>query len=914
VALIFEEHDRMLEEREARMNSSDSSANYYYGYHVEDEVEEATLHAMLEAARGNKVVLTPSVATVNADDYEDEEAAGIEAMKAKFLVDKKEDPPLVSTRVAPVQQSERSDSDVRPDPYTEHEGSETATPTETKPAKRKRNRNRKNRQPQPSTEPTDEPVHHGWPVKVCEKLDYFFSPEAASRMVNGRYQMTTEERRVFKHRDQRRQSKVVSLDQRDHATALRLFNTAYTDVITPNAVLADTGADVGICISEHIATKLRLTWTVGSAPLSGIGGIGKKESRADQNIVLRLGGNGSERDIDTLPEEGCFTLTLRPIVMSDETVQSVGHSCIIGQGVMWRGLASFDQYNETMDISPAYPCSGCAEFRVSFPCIMSRPKSSMVAFLAGSDEQGPMSDYLPPPPPSRKLLMATQDTTQAAKTDPTTTTFTTLKAATGEALHAVSHAIVGILPGIVKPKSRGSTSSRSSGRSTHKPNVMNRLPGSRTAAPLYPGFPQSDNPPTREEYKVKKEEATARNAAAKTEAQEARAQANRAVPFTPATQDYRRAVVDDPHMVKPIGITFDVEDLKRTGRLTADGVLNFGDSAEATVRKVLAQEEAKRRQMQVEFDHRLKKLEAEIASMKRNATPSRSAPMETLNQNVRAVDVPVDQALPKPQPTPSSTGATGSGTAQELYVPPHNRNPDPTPAEAYGSKDEDNWQEVKNKRQQRAGRQLPPAQPSSHPMATRRSGTAEAQPQGGQVTTARAAMTVNPRGAHLPVNADSWNRLKGKASAPSNRHRVAFRVPSTSLAMVAAFSLPAMTVAQATGPNTPYENMAVFEDAGFFAAQIAAALAVWVAFALGRFWAREKLWATRFLNAGATLATSLWFQQLLGARASVAAVWQQAILCGTATPALCAFLACCLWAAHAWFRAEQRLFRKARRL
>jgi hypothetical protein len=358
-----------------------------------------------------------------------------------------------------------------------------------------------------------------------------FRPKLRVRVVNGKYQMTPDEEKVFRERSRNRESKVVSIDQRDYTTALRLFSRDYKHVITPTSVLADTGADVGICISESIATKLGLTWTPGSSPLSGIGGVGANESRADQDIVMRMGGNGKETDLWTSPEEGCFTLTLRPIIMSPETVRSIGHKCIIGQGVLWRGLASFDQLNETMDISPAYPSSGCAEFRVSIPCFMTRRKSTLVALMVGHDEQRPMEDYLPPPPPSRMVSVA-YPASPRGDTASQRPTLSKLKAATGEAVQAVSKAIAGLLPRASKPRATDPFP-RKADKNDRKIGFMDPFTKNKTAAPLYPGFPQSDLPPTREQYRARREETATRNAAAKAESYELRAQAAN---FTPAGQ------------------------------------------------------------------------------------------------------------------------------------------------------------------------------------------------------------------------------------------------------------------------------------------------------------------------------------------------------------------------------------------
>jgi hypothetical protein len=69
-------------------------------------------------------------------------------------------------------------------------------------------------------------------------------------------------------------------------------------------VLVDSGADIGIGISERIALKLGLTWVKGSLPLAGVGGVGSDNAQVDQEITLCMGGNGQEDDINTTPEAG----------------------------------------------------------------------------------------------------------------------------------------------------------------------------------------------------------------------------------------------------------------------------------------------------------------------------------------------------------------------------------------------------------------------------------------------------------------------------------------------------------------------------------------------------------------------------------------------------------------------------------
>jgi hypothetical protein len=145
--------------------------------------------------------------------------------------------------------------------------------------------------------------------------------------------------------------------------------------------MADTGAELPICISKKLAQKLQLTWKKGSMSLTGVGGTGGALGIADQRVRVRLGGQGNRpgaTDIGAL--QGCFTMSVKPIILTDELTKSIGHQVILGQVFLHHCLASFDAINETMEISPAFMSHKCADFRVSIPVTMSYP-SKVTAWL-----------------------------------------------------------------------------------------------------------------------------------------------------------------------------------------------------------------------------------------------------------------------------------------------------------------------------------------------------------------------------------------------------------------------------------------------------------------------------------------------------------------------------------------------------
>jgi hypothetical protein len=327
-------------------------------------------------------------------------------------------------------------------------------------------------------------------------------------------------------------------------------------------------------------------------------------------------------------------------------------------------------------------------------------------------------------------------------------------------------------------------------------------------------------------------------------------------------------------------------------------------------------------------------------ALKRGVIPSRSAPLETLAQPVREITPPVNQGAPEPKP--AADKASGSGSRQEPYVPPHRKqeSEDPTPAEAYGKaraepaadakpdqsltpivENDEGWTEVTHKKKK--GRALPPPLTSTHQMSTRnRLPPVSTNRQGGQVAAIREAPTINPRGAHLPVNPESWNRLKGQTStlvlprSPTKRsepRRVPFNIAQAAATTVAA-AIALLPTARAQPFHAAAVQTSAFEDEGVFWTQVAAALAIWVLFVLTRYLARNRAWSTCFVKIGTTLASVIWTQQLLGIRVPTAVLWRRAIAAGTATPALVTVVTMCALFAHIWSRREQNLFKRARRL
>jgi hypothetical protein len=202
----------------------------------------------------------------------------------------------------------------------------------------------------------------------------------------------------------------------------------------------------------------------------------------------------------------------------------------------------------------------------------------------------------------------------------------------------------------------------------------------KAAAPLHPGFPQESSFPTKEQWQAKRQQSAARNAAHKAEQQELLENASFLVaPIPESQQQYKDALLNS---VKPTHLTYSVDDLKRTGRLKADGELELGDNTSTVVYNALSAEAARRRAMQADFDQRIKKLEAALQALTRAPVPARSAPLDSLTQTVKDIIPPVNTTPAKPlTPVNPTPGASSSGKPQEPVKTRQESTSNPIPAQ-----------------------------------------------------------------------------------------------------------------------------------------------------------------------------------------------------------------------------------------
>jgi hypothetical protein len=308
--------------------------------------------------------------------------------------------------------------------------------------------------------------------------------------------------------------------------------------------------------------------------------------------------------------------------MSEDMVKAIGHECIMGQSLLWRSLASFDHYNETMEISPAYVSSGCADFRISIPCTMTTDRSpTPIAFFIGDREQPFMNGFLPPPPVG--VATATSSSNESTKREYSTPTQAQtpsvgFASVAMRAIQAASQALLDLLPA-----SRTSHIGTSSIRPTRSSNFMsphNRPPKANPLNHNVTVSPPTDSSlpntaPHGERHQIKPSTASTRPQVSRADIHAKWRHARHLVDPTPKSLAlYKLALLNG---TEPNELSYPVDELKRTGRLGTNGELELGDGASAAVARALDQEAIKRHAMQTEFGERTRKLETEIMALKR---------------------------------------------------------------------------------------------------------------------------------------------------------------------------------------------------------------------------------------------------------------------------------------------------------
>jgi hypothetical protein len=159
-----------------------------------------------------------------------------------------------------------------PEPNTSSDDKPSAgNPTRRRRGRRSRNKNRKRASTTaPVVAAASPSADHGCSVACLRQPRIRPILFSGSRDSSRKRQIRHDPRgtRCFHARDRTRKSRVATIKQTDFATALRLFTMNHSRCVIPEFVLADTGADLGMCISEELARDLKLTWTPCTSPLA----------------------------------------------------------------------------------------------------------------------------------------------------------------------------------------------------------------------------------------------------------------------------------------------------------------------------------------------------------------------------------------------------------------------------------------------------------------------------------------------------------------------------------------------------------------------------------------------------------------------------------------------------------------------
>jgi len=431
-----------------------------------------------------------------------------------------------------------------------------------------------------------------------------------------------------------RDSTLVSLAQEKDEMSLHIFAPDDIEFVTPKTVMVDTGAEIKVMMSPGIARALKLTWTPNSTKLVGVGGTGGGDGYAHQRVNLRLGAfNGHDK---LGPFRGCFTVSMKPLIMTQQVVNDIGFQVILGQGFLRTCLASVDPLRERLEYSPAWLTHACAEFRCSVPCNMSKgPAKLLMAVLFSlnkSEGHEPMSAMIVSNEPAVGKISTAKRATRPATPRPATSPAPSESSkggsvgadsaqepvsASAESGHEASGSVTKKKKtrrnrrGKSKAARKGEQGSDTASDPEVTPEAVNRA----VAGILHPGFGQSEIK-SRQEFR---EQAAANSARRALDA----AASNQVAVEARARESEKLA-----HVISPISVSYSVRDLQASARLMDGFKLDLTPNAGVSA----AQLEA------------IAKRAAEI--------------MRSGN------DVARMPAVPRPPPAPSSTGATMGTTAR----------------------------------------------------------------------------------------------------------------------------------------------------------------------------------------------------------------------------------------------------------
>jgi len=796
-----------------------------------------------------------------------------------------------------------------------------------------------------------------WP-DINPKLKPSVIGDTLSRLgADGTYQMSDYEKQQHS-RFNSSKATVYSHDQSDPATSVRMFDLAQENGITPRSVMWDTGADLGVCIAPDVAKHLGLTWTPGFQ-LVGVSGLGGSEGEADQQIIIRIGGDGREGDVETTELGGALIIRVRPIIMTHQMARNVKHAVLIGSHVIWRSVATFDPLTETVTMSPAFLRYGALGLRTTVPCKMSKQlPTALCAWTECSQKQPDNASFIPDNVPAYVPPQATraEPTAPAApRPAPAQTRQPVVAAVHRQPADLVSNRGGARTSQLKEQKGTVySTSPRAepgaANSATPPPRLsaaaankvapaQKRVEWGSAVSPTRAQTPASKTAPAAAEARMlidswKPKEPLTDNRGSSPSPKSSVPSASPvslkefpplAAPLHPGHPQKAPIATDEEYRAKR------AEEAKRNlaNRATAQKLRDeIAARQNGTYRKAVQQPAWHRMSAQERMasdlttvisreqalGKRVQALEVAVTTLKSMFTPSRSAPVETIQGPVREITPPLDQpapavarqtpaqpaAAPPNVPAPSAPATTGAPAPQTSQ--PEAPAPSPVPAAGlartpyYGPS-----QQPRPSRRQR--KKVNAAQRSKHAMRTR----SNAQQQGGPPVVATTLPEWRLHNVGVPF------QEAREAAAAKRRPKTGLAAQATA-AIVGALVAASVPTASASPAQTRANSFSPSEDSGVFWTQVALASAIWALFVVARHAARRSRALARAVNVATLIAVITCAAQTIGAVTPLAQLWQSAGAIGAAAPIFWVVALSCVIAAICWRHAEQRLFRKAHKL
>jgi hypothetical protein len=419
---------------------------------------------------------------------------------------------------------------------------------------------------------------------------------------DGDYIAEDQEKRLHHFYYGLREATLVSLKQATPRSSLYLYTEGDDPVcLKPGKIMLDSGAQVYILISPAIAKNMGLTIMPGTGRLRGVGGAGGSLGRTVEDITIRLG-NCSDGELNVPAMSGCFTVSIQPIVMTQELVDSIGHHVLLGQNFMRLCGGIVDPLTERFVYYPALLSQGCTRVMCSVPCNMSRPRTTHDISSPSGKLYEPFGGDLTPTSPEIPVNSI--------------------------AVHGASEPDIPV--------------ERLLSRLVCAPAILAQVsPSTVAVSKQYPGFPQADNLSNNPQYLAGRRENTARNKENAQAAHELLTQAQLNTPF------------EGPNILEPLGIVYPMRALKQSGRLLESSKLDLTGSAVTQQFDTLKQS-------------LLREVKAFIDDALADRAPQAPSPswVEIVNKPSQPAATPSPAAAPTEPAAPKTTAAPKPSTAE----------------------------------------------------------------------------------------------------------------------------------------------------------------------------------------------------------------------------------------------------------